>query len=378
MFSSVFSKKEVISLFKKVAENPRYNDKKKKDSINYEKFSGLEQPFFLLFDALVKYQIIIGDDEYLEDFVHHLDLLWYKIDNFHDINLGVCKILVKFCCKKLGYKNRIEEHRKEILSYIYQKYILDGYLYHGISSVYMDNIRQNGFVPQKYDNFYSRFEKLQEKYSSLIKEMDFRHNFVSFTDDFVMACYYATYCPIYFSSLLCSPTFKRAEINSYAKRDYISCFKELHHTLKMRDISEEKGREIENLCNDEWKLLKQSESIPTIMMVKRSYFSKNKIQGIEEILEDDDADVSLLASQIMDYKLDNVVWDKVIPKEEINFIQIPYSQFIVEKDAAKVEIVLPSVVSDHASEDGKVSFLLLFGSILILLGVLVSILMLYE
>ena len=65
MFSSVFSKKEVISLFKKVAENPRYNDKKKKDSINYEKFSGLEQPFFLLFDALVKYQIIIGDDEYL-------------------------------------------------------------------------------------------------------------------------------------------------------------------------------------------------------------------------------------------------------------------------------------------------------------------------
>ena len=123
---------------------------------------------------------------------------------------------------------------------------------------------------------------------------------------------------------------------------------------------------------------KQSESIPTIMMVKRSYFSKNKIQGIEEILEDDDADVSLLVSQIMDYKLDNVVWDKVIPKEEIDFVQIPYSQFIVEKDAAKVEIVLPSVVSDHVSEDGKVSFLLLLGSILILLGVLVSILMLYE
>ncbi len=108
MFSSIFSKKEVRDLLEKVSENPRYNDKKKKDSINYEKFSGLEQPFFLLFDALIKYQIIIGEEEYLADFVHHLDLLWYKIDNFHDIHDGICKILVKFCAKKLGYKNKIE------------------------------------------------------------------------------------------------------------------------------------------------------------------------------------------------------------------------------------------------------------------------------
>lgn len=378
MFSSIFYKKEVQDLLKKVVDNPRYNDKKKKDSINYEKFSGLEQPFFLLFDTLIKYQIIIGDEEYLADFVHHLDLLWHKIDNFHDINLGVCKILVKFCAKKLGYKTGIEEHRQEILEYIYKQYIVEGYLYHGISDVYIDSIRKNGFIPQKYDNFYCRFEELQKKYSSFWKEMDFKHHFVSFTDDFVMACYYATYSPIYFSSFLCPPSPKKLEINSYAKRDYIGCFKGLYQILREKNISEEDSKKIENLCNDEWKLLCQSQSVPTIMLVKRQYFSKNQIQRISDIINDKETDISLLVSQIMDNKLDSLSWDKIIPKEQIEFVQIPYSQFVVEKEETKVEIVLPTIRLEEQSEDGKVSFLVLLGSVLITLGVLVSIVMLYR
>ena len=85
MLDSIFQNKEVIELLNKVRKNPVYNDKKKKDSINYEKFSGLEQSFFLLFDALFKYRIVIEDENYLNDYVRHLDLLWHKIDNFHDM-----------------------------------------------------------------------------------------------------------------------------------------------------------------------------------------------------------------------------------------------------------------------------------------------------
>ena len=225
MYSFVFEQKEVRELLDKVAKNPSYNDKKKKDSINYEKFSGLEQTFFLLFDALFKYQLIIGEEEYLPDYVHHLDLLWHKIDNFHDISDGVSKILVKFCAKKLGYKNKVEENRREILEYIYQKYIVEGYFYHGVSDCYVPVIQQQGFQPQKYENLYPKFAKIQEEYSSFLRDMDFRHEYVSFTDDFVMACYYATYSPIYFSHFLCPPTSKKAELNSYAKRDYMGCFR---------------------------------------------------------------------------------------------------------------------------------------------------------
>ena len=377
MLASIFEQKEVKDLLFKITHNPRYYDKKKKDSINYEKFSGLEQPFFLVFDSLLKYQIIIQSEKYLSDYVHHLELLWYKIDNFHDISEGVCKIIVKFCARKLGYKNKEEEHRREILEYIYQKYIVDGYLYHGISDVYVDNIKQNGFMPQKYQNYYSQFENIQKQFPSFFSDMDFHHDYVSFTDDFMMACYYATYSPIYFSKFLCPPSSKKIEINSYAKRDYMGCFSGLRRMLKVKEINEENIEKIEDLCNLEWKLLRQNESKPTIMLVKRSCFSKNRIQGIEEILNDKRTDIGILAAHIMDYKFDNFVWSEYIQACDIEFVSIPYSEFIVEHDSEKVEVILPTV-HQETSEDGKVSFLLLLGSSLILLGVLVSIIMLYQ
>ena len=378
MYSFVFEQKEVRELLDKVAKNPSYNDKKKKDSINYEKFSGLEQTFFLLFDALFKYQLIIGEEEYLPDYVHHLDLLWHKIDNFHDISDGVSKILVKFCAKKLGYKNKVEENRREILEYIYQKYIVEGYFYHGVSDCYVPVIQQHGFQPQKYENLYPKFAKIQEEYSSFLRDMDFRHEYVSFTDDFVMACYYATYSPIYFSHFLCPPTSKKAELNSYAKRDYMGCFRGLKRMLKAKEVNEETSQKIEDICNEEWKLLRQNESKPTIMLVKRSYFDKNKIQGILEILTDKKTDIGILAGQIMDYKYDNLSWKEYIPASEIDFITIPYSDFVVEHEEEKVEVILPTVHPNTSSEDGKVSFLVLLGSVFILLGVVISIIMLYQ
>ncbi len=378
MFSSIFEVEEVKELFCKLKENPSYYDKKKKDSINYEKFSGLEQAFFLLFDSLLKYQIIIEDIKYLPDYVHHLDLLWHKIDNFHDISNGVSKIIVKFCAKKLGYKGKVELHRREILEYIYQRYVVDGYFYHGISHCYVEKIQREGFVPQKYENNYSKFEVIQKKYPYFFTDMDFHHNYVSFTDDFMMACYYATYSPMYFSSFLCPPSSKKVEINCYAKGDYLGCFKNLRKMLKSKELSEDEIHDIEDVCQEEWKLLQKNKVAPTIMLVKRSYFGKNQIQGISEILSDKDSDIGVLASQIMDYKFDNFSWKKMIPSTEISFVTIPYSDYIIEKDMGKVEVILPTVRPEVTPEDGKVSFLVLLGSVFILLGVVISIIMLYQ
>ena len=147
--------------------------------------------------------------------------------------------------------------------------------------------------------------------------------------------------------------------------------------LKAKEISEEISQKIENLCNDEWKLLRQNESKPTVMLVKRSYFGKNKIQGILEILTDKKTDIGILAGQIMDYKYDNLSWKDDIPASEIDFITIPYSDFVVEHEGEKTEVILPTVHSEIGPEDGKVSFLVLLGSVFILLGVVVSIIMLY-
>ena len=377
MITSMLEKKEVKDLLTKISNNPRYYDKKKKDSINYEKFSGLEQPFFLVMDSLLKYQILIGDEEYFSEYAHHLELLWHKIDNFHDINEGVSKILVKFVAKKLGYKN-VEENRRGILKYIYDKYIVDGYLFHAISSVYVDDIKEKGFSPQQYDNYYEQFMEIQDKYPSFFRDMDFSHDYVNFTDDFVMACYYAVYSPSYFSSFLCPATSKKVDVNSYARKDYMGCFKNLHQLLKSREINEVDSKKIEKLCNDEWKLLKQNEAVPTIMLVKRSLLGKDSIYGIDDILNNQKEDIGTLANRIMDYKYDSLSYKDFIPKEDITFITIPYYDFVLPHDDESLkDVELPTVKVTH-SEDGRVSFLVLVGSLLILFGVLASIIMLYS
>ena len=167
-------------------------------------------------------------------------------------------------------------------------------------------------------------------------------------------------------------------MNSYAKRDYIACFKQLRQSLKAKEVKEEDIRKIEDLCNLEWKLLRQNESKPTIMLVKRSVFSKNQILGIDEILRDKKEDIGVLASHIMDYKLNSLSWKDSISPNDITFVTIPYAKFIIEQEVGPVEVILPTVHPEDNSEDGKVSFLLLLGSALILLGVVVSIIMFYQ
>ena len=77
------------------------------------------------------------------------------------------------------------------------------------------------------------------------------------------------------------------------------------------------------------------------------------------------------------YERCGIRMEDFISPNDITFVTIPYANFVVEQEVGSVEVVLPTVHSDN-EEDGKVSFLLLLGSVLILLGVIVSIIMLYQ
>ena len=103
----------------------------------------------------------------------------------------------------------------------------------------------------------------------------------------------------------------------------------LHLYTKGSQI-EEDSKKIESLCHDQWKLLRKNESCPTIMLVKRSVFGKNVIQGIHEILEDGKEDIGILAHHIMDYKFDSLSWNLPISSSNIEFISIPYVKFVVD------------------------------------------------
>ena len=81
----------------------------------------------------------------------------------------------------------------------------------------------------------------------------------------------------------------------------------------------------------------------------------------------------------MDSRFHSFNWNQVIPSSEIMFVEIPYSKFVVDPflKEDKIDVVFLEK-EDDSNENGKVSLLLLLGSIFILLGVLLTIIMIYQ
>ena len=194
--------KEIINNIKNVSEK-----EKSAESINYKLFANQEKILFIFYDALLKYKIIIDEEIYFDDYLEQIDKLLKKINNIDDLTLGVNNLICKFTCIKLGVKNNEEEdNRKDILTYIYNKFIVNGYFVHGFSSCYCENIKRYGFTSEAYLNYYEDFKKINDIFNKYnitnVLEKDFSKKEVHFTDNFVKACSYSANSPGYFFNLI--------------------------------------------------------------------------------------------------------------------------------------------------------------------------------
>ena len=207
VLDKILKRDDVSTFIYEVENNARYYDKKSENSVSYQLYVDNEQALFIVYSALLKYQIIIEDIYYFDEYLEQLEKLFKKLDNFNDICLGINRLIGSICASKLGIKN-VEENKEEVLRYIYDKYIVDGYFVHGYSSCYEDNIKDNGFKPEEYKNNYNEFmnvNRIFAKYNVLnILDKDFSKKEVKFTDSFIMGCYYSINSPGYLYRLLCN------------------------------------------------------------------------------------------------------------------------------------------------------------------------------
>lgn len=377
MLDDILKRGDVSRLIKEIATNNRYNKKEKSNSINYLKFVDFEQPLFIVVDALFKYKVIIDDIYLLDDFVDQLDLLFRKLDNFYDINIGINKLILKFVIKKLGYKDKVSLKRKEILTYIYDKYILNGYIFHSISDVYKESIEYNGFIPQNYNNLYEEFKEVKSIVGDDILENDFNNNDVAFTDSFLMAYYYAINSPIYFYKIMCGNHLiqKEEDKEAYFKNDYVHCFKNLNKLIYKLDLNEEKGKKVRYICNKEWNLINRSSYCPTVMVIKRSLVLNDKLEDYYDIINDTTSDLADLVGKIIDSKFNSISVSEKISADDLEFIKLPSYQDIISDDT--LTVVEKNIISSDKINDnhGKVSFLVILGILLITLGVVFSFIM---
>lgn len=383
MLEKMFKRKDVCDFIEELFSD-NYNDKKVDSSVNNHSITGTEQALFTFFDALLKYQIIIESNIFLDEYILQVRKLFKKLDNFHDINLGIAKIIGKLCALKFNISDREDPvSKREILQYIYNRYIVEGYFFHGFSGVYKEQIKRYGFVPEQYQHSYSKFIEVENIFNkrgfNSGMEKSFQENFVSFTDSFMMACYYGGNSPMYFSNLLgANSDIKDCDRNAYFKNDYFACFNNLNKLMKKCKLNDYERKYVTKVCCDEWKVLQKGSTDINIMLVKRKTLGLNCLRDVNEIFNSS-GDLGDAIYKILTSKSDNIPINYKLENFSIEFIEIPnYKVLFSLREAQAFEVANKNRIARNREERlsntyGKVSILILLGSILITLGVIISI-----
>ena len=262
MLDKYFVKASVIKMIREIKNNERYFQKKKHFSTESFICFGKEVALYIFYDALYKYKVIIDDEFLFDDYIDQVEKLYRKLDDFDSIKFGINKLICTFLINKFNIKDiKLDESRELIIKHVYDKYIRNGYFIHGFHSTYVDDVRKNGFMPEVYDNCYTRFSKINsifEKYDCpMIINKDFDMKSVYFTDDFVMGCFYSMYAPLFYYKFL----FNEEEFGNRIRKDnclicdYNTLIRHLKRFIINNNFSEEDKKFILDVVEDQWNLL---------------------------------------------------------------------------------------------------------------------------
>jgi len=388
VLDSLLRRGDVISFIEKIKDNPRYYDKKREFFENYSFFVSSEVALYIFYEALLKYQIIIDDVYLFDTYLEQLEKLYRKLDNIEDIRVGIHKLICSVVMEKLGIKDSSSvSAKKEVITYIYNKYITEGYLFHGFHCSYLDTIKDNGFVSEKYENYYENFRKLNDifaKYNAVnIISKDFSEKEVFLTDDIMHACYYSKYSPMFYYNFLMNEEYfgKRHRKDAFLKDDYLLCTKNLKRFMSDYSFSEEDKKFVNDLIKKEWDLLHRCDRSITLLLVKRNQiFEREKIKLVDYLEDEDDifqivdrllsskcnhvkSEVSLESSQVEIICLD----DYPLKKEEVVELHDEEDEYYKYKEE--------EVTTNFLTVYGQASVFMILGSLLISLGVIFTILM---
>lgn len=385
VLDKILKRDDVSTFIYEVENNARYYDKKSENSVSYQLYVDNEQALFIVYSALLKYQIIIEDIYYFDEYLEQLEKLFKKLDNFNDICLGINRLIGSICASKLGIKN-VEENKEEVLRYIYDKYIVDGYFVHGYSSCYEDNIKDNGFKPEEYKNNYNEFmnvNRIFAKYNVLnILDKDFSKKEVKFTDSFIMGCYYSINSPGYLYRLLCNRDYSYLKLkkDAYLKNNYEDCIRNLKKLFNCLDMSESDRKYVLDVVKKEWDILHKDERKISLLLVKRSVFNVPISIKIDTLVNDKNISFGEACDRILTSRSTNVTCNKEISKDDIVFVSLDSIKEVIKEEEKREEEIRykqEMIMTEFQNVYGRVSALLLIGSILITLGVIITIIMIF-
>ena len=283
----------------------------------------------------------------------------------------------------------LRENREKIITHIFNQYIVNGYFIHGFNTSYEEEIRKKPFSPEKYENAYYEFQKINDifnKYrvSSIITK-DFSKEEISFTDDFIMGCYYSHYAPFYYSSFLNNDEIfgKRNRKDGYLIDDYYLSISNLKKYMSSNLFSLEDQKYVLDIVKRKWDSLHKKEKKISLLMVKRKTIVHNSLL-LQDYLQDD-SDIYDVVDRLLRSKFSHIENKDTISNVDFSIITLePY----YEKKEPEQDFITPEeeyyqykekeVTTEFLNVYGKVSIFILLGSIFISLGVLITIIMILK
>lgn len=390
MIKKYLKREDVSNLIKEIKRNPRYYEKEK---LEYNISIGNELSLYILYDALLKFKIVVDDDSMIGDFIAQLDKLYKKIDSYDQIVIGVNKLICYMTIKLFNIRGiDVKENKDKVIKHVYNKYILDGYYVHGFSTVYENSIKDNGFISEFYINYYQQFndvKKIFEKYGMReIIEKDFSINKSYFTDDFIMGCHYSAMAPKYFTNMLFNKIYGNSNgKDNYLKLDYDSSISYLKRFMNDKSFDRKDMDYILYIVKKEWDLLFRVNKKISLMLVKRDFISFSN-NNVNEYLNSSD-DLYEIVDGILSSKIGSIVFDGTIESQNIevisleNFYDIDVKNInritINDKDEELLYKNRREVMNrEFLDAYGNVYIFLVFGALFISLGVIITIIMIIR
>lgn len=334
IFHKIIKLPDVKNLMREVISNSRYNTVNIPLIIENNYFVNDNYALFLLIDSLLKFDIIIEDEKLIKDYVSQLKRIFKRMNNYQDINKGINSLIGKTTAKKLNIVNyKTPEAKEKILSYIYKKYIVEGYFYYGFSSTYKKELEESGIkkagfiLDSRLDDINTILKKYEKK--DIIKRVE-----SDITDNIVVASYFSFLGPDYLEKLANSSIFqhKNYDKSCFYKKDVIIFKENLEKYCKNKHLQAEEKITVINNFLDTWNEERINTSHGCIALIKRSSLKRNFLKNIEEILKGSKkVELSSSIAMIMESRYNSYNLETDIPINDLEIIDIPSYKCMVEE-----------------------------------------------
>ena len=371
--------------------------------IDNEEYTYNQYSLLIVMDIVIKYQIIISDAEYHNIFLDKLANITSNYNNHKDLIIKGNSLLIDLVSKKLNITTTESQDKKQILKYIYDKYIVEGYCFHSFPSKCKKEIEENGLtgnIDVKELNDLKKINYIFEhhNYKNIIsRNLKEKSRAIYITDSPAMAYFYAFRSPEYMAELTSLSKYykniKNYNRNAFYEKDYETCKSNLVSLCKHLNMTVKEETTVLKTFDKRWHSLKLSESMPCIAFIKRKDLAKDKLSNIEDIINSvDTTSLNILVSKITDSKYPIIRRYSNVNSLYLTVITMPSYREIknnkfISKDKPKVVLSTKKFKEDYQEEKrfkfnyrnaysyGNANVVALTGILLITLGLTLTIIL---